>query len=56
MHTEYLVVNDGGQCQIVKHFGAVLPHIDRAVFAQALVVKAVHLEARKDMKRSIACR
>ena len=29
--------------EVVKHIGAVAPHVDRAVLAQALVIKAVHL-------------
>jgi hypothetical protein len=29
--------------EVVKHVCAVAPHVDRAVFAQALVIEAVHL-------------
>lgn len=38
-----LVVDEGGQGQVVEEVGKVLPDVGVAVLAQALVVKAVHL-------------
>ena len=43
VHAEDLVVDYGRQADVVEHLGAVLPHRDRAVLAQALVVEAVDL-------------
>lgn len=43
MDAEDLVVNDGGQAQVVKDLSAVSPHIYRAVLLQALIVKSIHL-------------
>lgn len=39
----YLAIDDGGEGQVVKDLGAVSPHGDRAVLAEALVVEAVDL-------------
>lgn len=39
----YLAVDDGRERQVVKDLGAVSPHGDRAVLAEALVVEAVDL-------------
>ena len=43
VQTEDLVVNQGGQGQVVKEVGKELPDVGVAVFPQALVVKAVDL-------------
>ena len=50
MHTEYLVVDDGRQGEVVKDVAAVAPDIDRPVLAQALVVEPVHL---RDLPRLV---
>ena len=50
VHGEHAVLDDRRQRQVVKHLGAVPPHVDRAVLAQALVVKAVHL---RDLPRLV---
>lgn len=39
----YLAVDDGGEGQVVEDLGAVSPHGDRAVLAEALVIEAVDL-------------
>ena len=43
VHAEDLLVDDGRQADVVEDLRAVLPHANRAVLAQALVVEAVHL-------------
>ena len=43
MDAENFVVDDGGKGQVVEDFGAVAPDVDRAVFAEALVVESVDL-------------
>lgn len=43
MKTEDLVVDQGGQGEVVEKVGEVLPDIGIAVFAQAFVVEPVHL-------------
>ena len=43
MQTEDLVVDERGERKIVEKVGEVFPHVGIAVFAQALVVEAVHL-------------
>jgi hypothetical protein len=43
MHTEHPPIHDRAQAQVVKHVAAVPPHVDRPVFALALVVEAVDL-------------
>ena len=43
MDAENFVVDDGGEGQVVEDFGAVAPDVDRAVFAEALVVESVDL-------------
>lgn len=39
----YLAIDDGRQAEVVKDLSAVAPHGHRAIFAQALVIKAVDL-------------
>lgn len=39
----YLAIDDGRQRQVVEDLGAVSPHGDRAVLAEALVIEAVDL-------------
>lgn len=39
----YLAIDDGREGQVVEDLGAVSPHGDRAVLAEALVVEAVDL-------------
>mmetsp|Transcript_35739 Transcript_35739/g.87962 ORF Transcript_35739/g.87962 Transcript_35739/m.87962 type:complete len:239 (-) Transcript_35739:313-1029(-) len=43
VRAEDLVVDGGGQRQVVEHVRDVLPHVGVAVLAQALVVEPVHL-------------
>jgi len=43
VHAENFVVNNRSQCQVVKDLRAVAPHVDRSIFSQALVIKAIHL-------------
>lgn len=43
METEDLVLNECGKGEIVKEVGEVFPNVGVAVFAQALVVKSIHL-------------
>lgn len=43
MDTEYFVVYDGREAQIVEDLSAVLPNIDTAILLQTFVVKPVHL-------------
>lgn len=43
MDTEYLIVDQSCQSQVVKDLSAIAPHIDRAVLAQALIVEAIDL-------------
>lgn len=40
---EDVVVDDGGEGEVVEDLGAVAPHVHRPVLPQALVVEAVHL-------------
>ena len=39
----HLAIDDGREGEVVEDLGAVPPHGDRAVLAEALVVEAVHL-------------
>ena len=39
-------VNDGGDIQVVKHFGAVLPGVGVSVLALALLIKSIHLNTQ----------
>lgn len=39
----HLVINEGGEGQVVKQVGKESPHISVAVFSQAFIVEAVHL-------------
>lgn len=43
VETEDLVLNESSEGEVVKEVGEVFPHVGVAVFAQALVVEAVHL-------------
>jgi hypothetical protein len=43
VQAKYLIVNQGGERKIVEEIGKVLPHVRIAIFAQAFVVKAIHL-------------
>lgn len=43
METEDLVVDEGGEGEVVEEVGKILPDIGVAVLAQALVVEAVDL-------------
>ena len=43
VYTEYFVIDDGCESQIVKDVGAVPPHIDGSILPQAFVVEAIHL-------------
>ena len=43
MHTEDLIVDDGGQAEVVEDLRAVAPHVHAAVLLQTLVVEAIHL-------------
>lgn len=43
VQTEDLVVDKGGQGEVVEQVGKVFPDVGVAVFAQAFVVEAVHL-------------
>ena len=41
VNTEYLVIDDDGQGQVVEHIRKVMPHIGITVFATAFGVEAV---------------
>lgn len=43
VQTEDLVFNEGSEGEVVEEVSEVLPHVGVAVFAEALVVEAVHL-------------
>jgi hypothetical protein len=43
VETEDLVVDKGGEGEVVKKIGEVFPHISIAVFSKALVVESVDL-------------
>lgn len=43
MHAEDATINHSAQSQVVKHVAAVAPHIHRAIFPEAFVVKPVYL-------------
>lgn len=43
MYTEYSIVDDGGQAQVVKYFRTVAPDSDGAVFSYTFVVESIHL-------------
>lgn len=43
MHAEDVLVDDGGQAQVVEDLCAVSPDVDAAVLPEALVVEPVHL-------------
>ncbi len=43
MEAEDLVVDEGGERQVVKEVGEVLPNIGVAIFPKAFVIKAIHL-------------
>ena len=47
MNAKNLVFNDCRKAEVIKDFGAVTPHIDRAVLPEALIVKAVNLSVLK---------
>lgn len=44
-HTQhaYLAINDSREAEVVKDLSAVAPNGDRAIFPQALIVKAIYL-------------
>lgn len=39
----YLVVNNGGQAEVVKDLGAVPPHVDGAILSLTLIIEPVNL-------------
>ena len=39
----YLIVNDCREAEVVEYLCTVAPHVDRAVFPLALIVKTIHL-------------
>ena len=41
MHTEYLIVYNGCQCEVIKYLSAIAPNVDRTVLSQALIVEAI---------------
>lgn len=43
MNAKDFVVDDSREWNVVEDLGAVLPHADRAVLSETLVVEAVHL-------------
>ena len=43
VYTEYLVIDDDRQGQVVKHIRKVVPHIGITIFATAFCVEAVRL-------------
>lgn len=43
METEDLVVNEGGEGEVVEKVGEVLPDVGVAIFAQTLIVESVDL-------------
>lgn len=43
MHTEYFVVNYGGDGQVIKNFSEGTPYIERAILFNAFIVKTIHL-------------
>ena len=43
VHAQNAVVDQRGEGEVIEDVGAVAPHVDTAILAQALVVKAVHL-------------
>ena len=43
VNAKYLLVDQSSQGQEIEYFSAVAPHVDRAVLAQTLIVKAVDL-------------
>ncbi len=50
MQAEDLVVDEGGEGEVVEEIGEVFPDVGVAVLAQALVVEAVHL---RDLARFV---
>ena len=42
--TEDLSVHQGGEGEVVKQIGEVLPHVGVTVLAQTLVIEAINLE------------
>ena len=44
MDAENAVAHDGRQAEVVKHLGAIPPHVDARVLAQALVVETENLK------------
>lgn len=40
---KYLIVDNGGQAEIVENFSAVAPDVHRAILLQAFVIKPVYL-------------
>ena len=43
MHAQDAIIDQRGEGEVIEDVGAVAPHVDTAILAQALVVKAVHL-------------
>lgn len=43
MHTEYFLVNDGWQSDVIEDLGAIPPDVYWAVLPQTLVIKAIDL-------------
>lgn len=43
MNAEDFIVNYGCEGEVIEDFGAVAPHVDRAILFEALVVEAVNL-------------
>lgn len=44
MKTEDLVLNDGGQRQVVKQLGELLPDVGVSVLAEALVIETIPIK------------
>lgn len=43
VEAEDLVVDEGGEGEVVEQIGEVLPHVCVSVFAEAFIIEAVHL-------------
>ncbi len=58
MNAEHTALDYGGERHVVKHLGAVAPHVGRPKLAYAFIVEAIHLKWPFDVEgsRASVCR
>ena len=43
MDSEYLLIDDGSEGEIIENVCAVPPHIDRAILSETLIIESINL-------------